>query len=188
METYSTGAKRSDHKPYYREIPVAVLRRLGEALREGALKYNEQPWDSNWQKGDLTFALDCIDHLGDHFACYAESVKARLAGKPTRDEEDHLGHLLANAAFLAWFEERGMFVSRVDDGFSISGTEYKEGDIYADIIDAQETQVAEDPIIADADNRRGVPPERLTDPQRMSDAAKNTEVGNFFTRIFAPNK
>ena len=109
METYPTGARRSSHKPYYREIPFAVWRRLGEALRKGALKYNEKPWESNWQKGDLSFALDCIDHLGEHFACYAESVKARLAGKPTRDEEDHLGHLLANAAFLSWFEEQGMF-------------------------------------------------------------------------------
>ena len=54
METYPTGARRSSHKPYYRETPFAVWRRLGEALREGALKYNEKPWESNWQKRALS--------------------------------------------------------------------------------------------------------------------------------------
>lgn len=175
METYSTGAKRSDHKPYYREIPVAALRRLGETLREGAIKYNEQPWDSNWQKGDLMFALDCIDHLGDHLACYAESVKARLAGKPTRDEEDHLGHLLANAAFLCWFEEQGMFASRAEGQFSVSGTEYKEGDPFADILTADECLVG-DPA-----------PEPPSDVEVVDPlSVASNQLDNFFTRIFAP--
>lgn len=110
METYANGAKRSDSKPFYREIPLCALRREGDTLREGAIKYNETPWDSNWQKGDTAYALDCFDHAFEHLQKYYENIKARLSGKPEPwPEEDHLGHLRANTGFLAWFEENGQF-------------------------------------------------------------------------------
>lgn len=110
METYANGAMRSESKPYYREIPLCVLRREGEALREGAEKYNEQPWDSNWRKGDTEYALKCLDHAFEHLQKFAENVKARLGGLDEPwPEEDHLGHLRANTGFLAWFEQEGRF-------------------------------------------------------------------------------
>ena len=99
FEVYGAGAKRQSSPPYYRVIPHTFLKRLGETLKEGAAKYSEGPDDCNWQKGDKRFAVDCFDHMIDHLYAWREGLM----------DEDHLGHAAANMAFLAWFQEQGIW-------------------------------------------------------------------------------
>ena len=98
-KVFPGGAKRDAKLPYYREIPKVFLDKLGRALQRGAEKYNESPLDSNWKKGDVTFAIGCFDHLIAHLYAWREGAT----------DEDHLGHAAANVAFLAWFQEQDVW-------------------------------------------------------------------------------
>lgn len=109
---YETGAVRSDKLPHYRDLPLSLLIRGGEAYREGAEKYEKEfsnPLDKNWRKGDLRFAADAIDHAMDHLLRYVENLRRRSLGLPWDTSEDHLGHLVANLGMLSEFEEAGVF-------------------------------------------------------------------------------
>jgi len=99
LDIFPGGAKRDAKPPYYREIPKVFLEKLGRTLQHGAEKYNESPLDSNWKKGDLTFAIGCFDHLIEHLYAWREG----------KTNEDHLGHAAANLAFLTWFQEHGVW-------------------------------------------------------------------------------
>lgn len=107
LTKYATGAVRSGTKPRYRDIPTCLLRRIGLAFSEGAEKYEVDlaPYEKNWESGDLRFAFDAFDHAIEHLLEYRDQVRRRLLGLPLKDGEDHLGHLGANIAMLAQFEE-----------------------------------------------------------------------------------
>jgi len=119
--TYDSGAKRSAQYARYRDVPVCLIRRIAGAFSAGASKYERsedgfQPFEKNWKKGDLVFALDALDHAIRHLLLYSEVILARLNGvEHTLDPElydtddDHLANAGANLAMLAWFEEQGMF-------------------------------------------------------------------------------
>lgn len=109
---YETGAVRSDKLPHYRDLPLSLLIRGGEAFREGAEKYESEflnPLDKNWRQGDIRFAADAIDHAMDHLFRYVENLRRRSLGLPWDQSEDHLGHLVANLGMLSEFEEAGVF-------------------------------------------------------------------------------
>jgi len=117
---YTSGAKRSDRYGRYRDIPVSLLTRIAEAFRIGT-KYERpedgwRPYEKNWKRGDLEFALDCLDHFLRHAHLYSDTIIARLNGvehlldpKIYDTQDDHLANAGANLAMLAWFEEQGMF-------------------------------------------------------------------------------
>lgn len=99
MIEFNGGAKRSDMKPMYRLIPLVALERLALTLTEGHIKYDPDIYTRNWKKGDQDFAAACYDHLIEH-------VMKGAGGDTT---EDHLGHAMANIAFLMWYEEMGIY-------------------------------------------------------------------------------
>jgi hypothetical protein len=87
----ATGAMRSAEPDAYRFdlIPERAMRRLAATLREGAVKYS----DHNWRKGFPW--SNPANHALQHLYRF-------LAGDTS---EDHLGHAMANLAFLIEFEE-----------------------------------------------------------------------------------
>jgi hypothetical protein len=112
--------KRGDHKPRWRDVEPRFIRRIAEAFFEGAAKYERDlpPYEKNWHKADLEAALDVLDHAFEHLAAYSEIILNTLRGTPENiptwvdQSEDHLGHLGANLAMLAKFEELGLFDQR----------------------------------------------------------------------------
>jgi len=115
---YGSGAKRSTKYGRYRDIPTCFVTRIANAFQEGT-KYEKpedgwQPYEKNWKRGDLVFALDCLDHAIRHLHLYSDVILARLNNEELDPElydltDDHLGNTGANLSMLAWFEEQGMF-------------------------------------------------------------------------------
>jgi hypothetical protein len=77
--TFESGAIRSSKRPRFDLIPREALLGLARRLEYGAAKYGEY----NWQKGafDADFRRDTVN-----------------------TSEDNTGAILANAAFLEYFE------------------------------------------------------------------------------------
>lgn len=96
---FDGGAKRSDAKPFYRKIPITALRRLAMTLAEGSLRYDKGIYHSNWRSGNDEFAAACFDHAIEHMYNWMEGDNT----------EDHLGHAMANIAFLIHFEETNVY-------------------------------------------------------------------------------
>lgn len=113
MNKYSSGAMRADSKPRYRDVSLSFIKRVGEAFKHGADKYEKDllPWEKNWKKGDISFALDAIDHAVEHLLSYKEYVLNSLEGRDIKniDDEDHLGHLGANLVMLDFFENNNFW-------------------------------------------------------------------------------
>jgi hypothetical protein len=91
--TFESGAIRSSKRPRFDLIPREALLGLARRLEYGAAKYGEY----NWQKGafDADFRRDTVNHLMAHLLDY------QLNGNTS---EDNTGAILANAAFLEYFE------------------------------------------------------------------------------------
>jgi hypothetical protein len=103
-QEFSTGAVRdtADDKPRLDLISPFALRRLGQWLRLGAVKYQ----DRNWELGLPT--TRCLASLLRH-------AEAWLAGE---DDEDHLAAIAVNATFIMHYEEmikRGILPADLDD-------------------------------------------------------------------------
>lgn len=114
---YNNGVQRSTRYPRFRDIPYELTERIAKAFQEGT-KYEPAtegwlPFEKNWQAGDLTFALDALDHAKRHLELYIACTLARLNGEIVPDDwepnEDHLGNCGANLGMAAWFEKRGIF-------------------------------------------------------------------------------
>jgi hypothetical protein len=91
-EKYPSGAQRSPRKGKgrYDLIPAEALTILAEVLEKGAAAYGE----GNWEMG---IPMDrCMDSALRHL----NEVKLGL------NEEDHLGHALANLVFMVALRER----------------------------------------------------------------------------------
>ncbi len=82
-------AVRQPMEGRYDLVPLSVARRLAVVLQEGSEKYG----DWNWRKG-FDYSL-VANHALKHIYLW-------LARD---DNEDHLGHALANLAFLVEFED-----------------------------------------------------------------------------------
>ena len=113
--------------PRYRDVGISLNRRIGQAFRDGVEPYEKDlpPYEKNWHKGDLTFALDALDHALEHLQWYTDKVLCSLNGVDFEDHcvtilgdtkkaneianEDHLGHLGANLVMLDRFERLGYF-------------------------------------------------------------------------------
>jgi dATP/dGTP diphosphohydrolase len=95
-----SGATSSALKPEYRLVPFATIRRIGQRLTDGARKHGE----GNWEKAldDRTFMMDRANHLIEH----AYKAIAKLSkGVFTDDDDDDLGGIGANLAFLISYQE-----------------------------------------------------------------------------------
>ena len=90
-QTFSTGAVRDtdDDKSRPDLISPFMLERLGRWMKAGADKYGEH----NWQKG-LPISR-CIASLYRHLMYYMQGDRS----------EDHLMGIIANATFVAHYEE-----------------------------------------------------------------------------------
>ena len=89
---FSTGAVRdaSIGKGLFHCIPPCALRALAKRYEDGAQKYGLH----NWQKG---IPLSCY---------YNSLMRHTLAAMEGRDDEDHLGAVLWNAAGWLWTLEK----------------------------------------------------------------------------------
>jgi hypothetical protein len=101
---FGTGAVRdtADDKPRMELISPFAMRRLGEWLRLGAIKYS----DRNWEAG-MTITR-CLASLLRHAEDY-------LAGDNT---EDNMAACMCNAMFILHYEEmirRGVLPKELDD-------------------------------------------------------------------------
>ena len=97
---YEGGAQRSEVVPMYRRVEWDFLRRVAEALTEGAEKYpDHEDGVENWKHGQKEFAKAAFDHVVEHLYKWKEG----------EGEEDHLGHAGAGLMFLMYFEREGVW-------------------------------------------------------------------------------
>jgi len=73
-----------------------LLEELARTLTRGAKRYGAD----NWRFGSRAFFEDCWNHA------YAHLLKAKQ-GLTTRKRKEHLGHTVANCAFLLFALEKG---------------------------------------------------------------------------------
>ena len=119
MKVYDGGAARSGSYPRFRDVPYCLIRRIANAFTSGAKTYERpedgfKPFEKNWKRGDLDFALDALDHAIRHAQLYKEVILARLNQEVLDPEiydtaDDHIANCGANLGMLAWFEEQGFF-------------------------------------------------------------------------------
>jgi len=87
---FENGASRSHHAPQYELIPKAAVDRLVKRLELGAAIHGP----NNWRSGGPKFIEQTKRHMVEHLLSYIEGDTS----------DDHLGAVLCNAAFLAYFE------------------------------------------------------------------------------------
>lgn len=111
METFNNGAVRSEKKPRYFDLGTGIFIRGGRAMAEGHEKYekNLPPGHKNFQKGDTEFAIEAFNHLFEHVLLYRDQLLDRLHGRTPVEDEDHLGHAVANLVMLDYYETHGLF-------------------------------------------------------------------------------
>jgi hypothetical protein len=95
-----SGATSSALKPEYRLVPFAAIKRIGQRLTDGAKKHGE----GNWEKAldDRAFMMDRANHLIEH--AY-RAINKLQRGIFTDDDDDDLGGVGANLAFLIGYQE-----------------------------------------------------------------------------------
>lgn len=104
-------AFRREDKPFYMGIPLEVMNRIGQTLREGAIKFEENPWERFYQtKSSPEDFLEFYEHVIAHvYKAYDEMVN----GKVHDGSEDHLGHALVNLIMIAWAQENGKLPNKM---------------------------------------------------------------------------
>ena len=96
LSTSKAGGHRTSKSYRMDLIPYEALKRLGNTMDYGEFKYGRHainPLLANWKGLDISTDQSPINHAIAHLSKYA-------AGDET---EDHLGHALANIAFMCWF-------------------------------------------------------------------------------------
>lgn len=93
----SGGSKHDGGKIRMDLLPVEALQALGRVLSMGASKYGDRNWEEGIKYGRVYGAL--LRHL---FAWWRGENLDPESGL------NHLDHVLANAAFLRTYEDRGM--------------------------------------------------------------------------------
>ena len=97
---FEGGATRGSNPPNYRRVEWDFLRRVAEALTEGAEKYpDHEDGVENWKHGGREFARAAFDHTIEHLYKWKEGDRG----------EDHVGHAGAGLMFLGWFEHQGIW-------------------------------------------------------------------------------
>lgn len=105
----------NDFIPRWRDLYYGGLERAAKAFSLGAEKLEKDfpPGLKNYHLGDVNFALARMDHMLAHAMKYNAYVHDRLRGLTHEEarfsDEDHLGHMIANALMLADFEDRDYF-------------------------------------------------------------------------------
>lgn len=135
VKIYTGGAARSTGVLPFGDIPAEALELMAEAWAEGRGKYEQKlyPWEKNWKRGGKTFAMHVIDHAQGHLTGTNELIRDRMLQLQAGRNPDtlvntyngdtlrqHISHLLANAAMLAWFYVNGTFDS-------MDGAEFNDG-------------------------------------------------------------
>lgn len=96
IQTFSSGANSSEHKPRYDLIPQFALARIARRFELGAAKYSEE----NWKQGlhDKDFIIDRLNHAVEHLLKAMEKIKGqtRIAAL---DEDDDLAAACVSAIF-----------------------------------------------------------------------------------------
>ena len=107
-------AFRREDKPFYMGIPLEVMNRT---LREGAIKFEENPWERFYQtKSSPEDFLEFFDHTIAHvYKAYDEMAN----GKIHDGGEDHLGHALVNLVMIAWAQENGKLPNKMQSLISV---------------------------------------------------------------------
>jgi hypothetical protein len=105
------GAYRQHKTPAYRLIPSILLKWAGDAFREGAEKYNEGLWETNWKKGNQQFYAEAFDHVIEHLYKWwtLKTDPAMAEVLNYEKDENHLGHAAAGLGFLMYGEVMGFF-------------------------------------------------------------------------------
>lgn len=97
METFASGAQRSEKKPRFDLIPTVALERLAARLQLGAETYSEY----QWQKG--LPPEDTLNHILAHLLHWRDVW--RETGQPPAD--DDLAAAMWGCMALMWFEAEG---------------------------------------------------------------------------------
>lgn len=124
------SAKRDNEgKIRYSLIPKAAKDRMAEALMYGAELYGEFNWKSG---GDKLSILKLCDSLERHLEKFKEGEDFDGESKL-----HHIGHVLANAAFLAEFIDKG---TGVDDRYQPDDEKFPGIVSYLDSIESSYIQ------------------------------------------------
>jgi hypothetical protein len=91
------GASRSERKPTYFAVPKAGMYELTSRLQLGIDGHGL----NNWRKGELDFALESINHLGDHFFDFLENGEGEVEYNSHGQPSGNLGAMLCGLVFLA---------------------------------------------------------------------------------------
>lgn len=97
METFASGAQRSEKKPRFDLIPTVALERLAARLQLGSETYAEY----QWQKG--LPPEDTLNHVISHLLHWRDTWRA--TGQPPAD--DDLAAAMWGCMALMWFEANG---------------------------------------------------------------------------------
>jgi hypothetical protein len=103
-----SGATSSARKPEYRLVPFTTIKRIGQRLTDGARKHGE----GNWEKAldDRDFMMDRANHLIEHAYRAIEKLQKGIF---TDDDDDDLGGVGANLAFLIGYQEHQRNLTRL---------------------------------------------------------------------------
>ena len=107
---------RRNLKPFYTGIPLECLQRIGETMREGYDKYDQNAWDRFYQK-EFTPEdfLEAFNNLIEHsYRAYDEIAN----GKLHNGAEDHLGHAIGNLIMIMWATENGKLPNKLQVNMS----------------------------------------------------------------------
>lgn len=96
------GAKSSELRPRYDQIPACALRRIAERFGRGSLKFDD-PEESkrmygrmNWQGGDDEYFRERFNHIIYHLMLWKEGDKS----------DDHLAAAAWGCIVQMWREEQ----------------------------------------------------------------------------------
>jgi hypothetical protein len=100
MTEFTGGAKRSERKPNYHQIPFCAIQRLAKRFAGGSRQYDD-PAEAvklngamNWQAGDEAYWTDAFNHAVEH-----------LLLSKSDDSDDHLAAVMWYCATRMWKDE-----------------------------------------------------------------------------------
>lgn len=91
-EKLGGGATRTKSPYRFDLIPAVTNRRAALRYGQGAIKHGE----GNWQGGDWTFVVSCVNHLNTH--CNTMILEEG------NEKDDNIGAMLWNVHAIGWYE------------------------------------------------------------------------------------
>lgn len=122
-QEFTTGSRRDvqDDKPRLDLIPTLWLRRLGDHLRNGAVKYG----DNNWQLGQPIMRY------------YGSAMRHMLQWREGATDEDHFAACAWNVLAAMWTENEilnGRLPAELDDRGTRPTTVQERGGLYGPVV------------------------------------------------------